>query len=92
MQNDATPQKEMGNIMQFLEGYSSGSKEMNQVKFYHQSCFQELSEVMIHYMDVLSDLDDWKDKYKKLNEATKSILEGKFLFPSSSGSNIRPPK
>jgi hypothetical protein len=35
MQTDVTPQKEMGHIMQFLEGYSSGSKEMNDVNFFH---------------------------------------------------------
>lgn len=77
MQTDAVQQKEIGRIMQFLEGYSSGSKEMDEVCSAHQSCFKELSVVMIHYMDVLADLDDWKDKFKKLNEAATEILEGR---------------
>jgi hypothetical protein len=34
---------------------------------------------MIHYIDVLGDLDDWKDKYKKLVASAQVIIEGKIL-------------
>ena len=32
MQTEPTHQKEIGNIMSFLEGYSSGAKGMNEVE------------------------------------------------------------
>lgn len=34
---------------------------------------------MIHYIDVIGDLDDWKDKYKKLVASAAAILEGRSL-------------
>ena len=45
---------------------------------------------MIHYMDVLADLDEWKDKYKKITEMTEMILDGTFRLSSSAVTNLRP--
>lgn len=70
-------QKEIGSLLAFLEGFNNGQITMNKVIRCYKDAFKELREFMIHYIDVLGELDNWRDSYKKLVNASQNILQGK---------------
>jgi hypothetical protein len=42
-----------------------------------QQCFQELGKAIVHYMDLQGEIDEAKDKYKRLTADVLKIVQRK---------------